>query len=89
VSGLVTLDQLRQVPPSARATTSIADVALPLSTVTACAPGDQVAGLLERLAAESGRRALVFTDDTLVGIVTPADVARALATRTLLADARS
>jgi CBS domain-containing protein len=89
VSGLVTLDQLRQVPPSARATTSIADVALPLSAVTACAPGDQVAGLLERLTAESGRRALVFTDDTLVGIVTPADVARTLATRTLLADARS
>ena len=84
VVGLVTLAQLRGVPPRERTTRRVRDVAVPLARVAVAAPGDPLAELLPRLTPESGRRALVFEGGRLVGIVTPADVSRTLETRQLL-----
>jgi Zn-dependent protease/CBS domain-containing protein len=86
VVGLVTLDRLRSVPPAQRTSTPVGDVALPLAHVATAAPGDPVAPLLHRVTRESGGRALVFDGSRLVGIVTPADVTRALQARALLAE---
>jgi Zn-dependent protease/CBS domain-containing protein len=87
VTGLVTLGQLRGVPPGARASTSVGDVAVPLAHVATCTPDEPVAGVLPRLSRESGNRALVFDHGRLVGIVTPSDVTRMLETRSLLSSA--
>jgi len=77
--GLVTLDRLRQVPTDRRRATTVADVAHPLSEVVTARPSEPLADLVTRLAGGGCGRALVFGEDgRLVGIVAPADAARAL-----------
>lgn len=88
VVGLVTLGQLRGVPAGSRATTRVAEVALPLAEVTTCTPDDPVIDVLPRLSRDSGNRALVFDSGRLVGIVTATDVTRVLETRSLLRHGR-
>jgi CBS-domain-containing membrane protein len=83
VDGLVTLRQLRDVSPPLRSSTLVRDVALPLADLATCGPDEPVEDLLARLTRDSGGRALVFDRGRLVGIVTPADVARVLDARTL------
>jgi Zn-dependent protease len=87
VEGLVSLGQLRSVPTSLWRTTSVREVAVPLARVATCAPTDPADALLTRVTRESGGRALVFDGGRLVGIVTPADVTRALETLALYATA--
>lgn len=78
--GLVTLDRLRRVPADRRRATRVADVAYRLSEVVTASPSDPLADLVRRLPESAGGRALVFEQDgRLVGIVSPVDVARALA----------
>lgn len=84
VEGLVTLEQLRRVPPAERSSTPVRSVAVPLGHVAVFAPADPAEELLTRVTRESGNRALVFDRGRLVGIVTPADVTRVLETRALL-----
>jgi Zn-dependent protease len=76
--GLVTLSRIRDVPAEARATTSLAEVAVPLDQVVTARPGDQLLDLLARFTPASGRRALVLEDGRLVGIVTARDIDRML-----------
>lgn len=77
IVGLVTLRQLRDVAPERRATTSVRDIALPLDSVPTAAPAEPLSALIERLAASGhGGRALVVEGGRVVGIVTPADLAR-------------
>jgi Zn-dependent protease/CBS domain-containing protein len=78
VRGLVTLQQVRRIDPASRATLCVRDVADPLETVTMCAPDDTMPGLLERLAVTHGGRVLVVDGDSVVGIISPTDVQRAL-----------
>ncbi|WP_055491110.1 site-2 protease family protein [Streptomyces sp. TP-A0356] len=78
VIGLVTADLVGRTPPEARASTTVGDVMRPLSDVETVAPDDAVVELLPRLEASKDRRALVLDDGRLVGIVTPADVSRAV-----------
>jgi Zn-dependent protease/CBS domain-containing protein len=77
--GLVTLDVLRRVPADRRATTRLTDVAHPLSDVVTASPAEPFSELVKRLGSGPGARALVFDGGRLVGIVSPTDVARALA----------
>lgn len=77
IVGLVTLAQLRDVQPVARRTTRVQDVALALDRVSVVAPDEALASILARLTPEAGGRALAFDHGDLVGILTPADVARA------------
>ena len=84
VRGLVSLGQLRLVPAPARSTTLVGDVAVPLTQVATCTPDEPVAALLPRLAGDAGRRALVFAQGRLVGILTPTDITRVLEAKQLL-----
>lgn len=83
VIGLVTLAQLRAVPVPRRHATLVRDVCLPLALIAVTTPEEPIVDLLRRLTRDSGGRALVFDHGHLVGIVTPADVARAVETRQL------
>jgi Zn-dependent protease/CBS domain-containing protein len=83
VEGLVTLRQLRSVTPADRATTRVADVAHPLDQVPTAAPAEALVDALERSDGATGGRFLVFDDGKLVGIVSPADIARAIEVRSV------
>ena len=78
VTGLVTVNRIRQVLPEERDRTRLADIACPLADVATAAPDDSVADLLPRLTACTDRRALVFRDGRLAGIISPSDIARML-----------
>lgn len=77
IVGLVTLRQLRELAPQRRTDTSVADIALPLQSVPTAAPREPLSALLHRMAPVGPRsRALVMDGDSVVGIVTPTDLAR-------------
>jgi Zn-dependent protease len=78
VTGLVTLRRLASVPPAARATTRVRDVAVARAAVVTAQPDEPAIDLFARLRATAGSRALVFDDGQLVGIVSPIDVARTM-----------
>jgi Zn-dependent protease/CBS domain-containing protein len=74
VTGLVTLDRIKQVPAGQRDHTRLADIACPLTDVATAAPDDSVADILPRLTGCADQRALVFSDGQLAGIITPSDI---------------
>jgi Zn-dependent protease/CBS domain-containing protein len=76
ISGLITLTQLRQLAPSSRATTSVGEIAMPLSKVPLATPDELVTALLERLASAESSRALVVDAGHIVGILTATDLTR-------------
>jgi CBS-domain-containing membrane protein len=78
VTGLVTFNRIKQVPADRRQETVLADIACPLSDVATASPDDSVADLIPRLTACADQRALVLRDGSLVGIVSPSDIARML-----------
>ncbi len=78
VTGLVTFNRIKQVPPARREETVLADIACPLSDVATASPDDSAADLIPRLTACADQRALVFRDGNLVGIVSPSDITRML-----------
>jgi Zn-dependent protease/CBS domain-containing protein len=83
ISGLITLDQLRRVPPTDRTTTLVADAAIPLEQVPLARPTEPVTKVIERLEPAAGHRVLVMDDDDVVGIVTARDIARLVDVRRL------
>ncbi|WP_340682755.1 site-2 protease family protein [Amycolatopsis coloradensis] len=83
IDGLITLAQLRAVPRVERATTSVRDIAIPLADVPTATPDQPLSELLEHLSPATGGRVLVFDNGGLVGIVTPADIARTIEIRDL------
>ena len=76
VTGLVTLDRIKHLPASQRDRTRLADIACPLADIATASPQDSVADLLPRLTECADRRALVFSDSHLAGIITPSDITR-------------
>ena len=76
VTGLVTLDRVKHVPASQRDRTRLADIACPLADIATASPDDSVADILPRLTECADRRALVFSDGHLAGIITPSDITR-------------
>lgn len=76
--GLVTLDRLRRVPPSAREAVRLRDVMYPLDQVAVVRPDTPAAELVASLTAAASRHALVLDDGRLVGLVSPADLERAI-----------
>ncbi len=80
LTGVVRLGDLvrgRARRPEAR----LSEVAHPIAEMPRARPDEDLAGLVERVASELDRRVLVFEGDQLVGIVSPADVARLVALR--------
>jgi Zn-dependent protease len=77
LEGLTTMSRIRHVPPAARRTTRLIDVASPLADLPVSAPGEPIPDLLQRMQASPDGRALVIDGGgRLVGIVSPSDIAR-------------
>jgi Zn-dependent protease/CBS domain-containing protein len=76
IIGLITLAQLRSVPPSQRAAILVREAAIPLPHVPTAAPHEPLTALLERLGSAAGNRALVVDGGHLAGIVTASDLSR-------------
>ena len=86
LTGLVTLNRVRDVPPGLRATTHLREIACAPSEVPTARPEEPLVELLERMhGCSDGRAVVVDADGRVVGLVSPSDVARALQ----LADLRS
>lgn len=78
-AGMVTLGRLRTVPVRQRPTTRVETVMCPLAQVPTATPQELVLDLLPRLGSGCGGGwALVIQDGQLIGMVSPADIARAL-----------
>ncbi|MFI7279055.1 site-2 protease family protein [Micromonospora chersina] len=76
--GLVTLDRVRGIPADRRASTTLAEVACRADELVLAKPDEQLTDLLPRLSQCADGRALVVTDQRLVGIVSPSDISRAV-----------
>ena len=74
----MTVHRINQVPAAERGRTTLRDIACPLSDVARATPDEPVADVLPRLNECSENRALVFADGHLAGIVSSADISRAL-----------
>ena len=81
LTGMVSLSDLIRVQGDDRDRKRLSDSAVPISQVPVTRPGKELAALIERLGTAFDQRVLVFDQDQLVGIVSPADVARLLAVR--------
>jgi Zn-dependent protease len=75
-AGVVTVAALESVPPHRRHLVRAGDVAIPMSALVVVAPDQPVTDLLGRLAGGSAVAAVV-ADGELLGLVTPAELARA------------
>ncbi len=76
--GLVTVNRIKDVPPDARAHTTVGQLAARLSDVPTAHPSERVVDVIDRLGGAEDRRLLVVDGDRAVGIVSPADVIRVM-----------
>lgn len=76
ITGLITLAQLRGVPPDRRSDTLVGEVAIRLDQVPTAAPDEPITTLLERLSAGQTNRALVVDAGKVTGIITAHDLTR-------------
>lgn len=81
LTGVVQLRDLVRVPTGDRARRHLIDVALPIASVPTTNPREELLPLMQRLGRGLDQRVLVFDNGQLVGILSPADVARLLARR--------
>jgi len=80
LAGVVTARAVTAVPLERRHTTTLGEIALPLTELPVARPEESMSTLLERMASSGGHPALVLdANNRLAGIVTPADVQRAAA----------
>jgi Zn-dependent protease len=79
LTGLVTLNRVRAVPPELRATTRLHEIACAPAEVPIARPEGPLGELLERMqGCSDGRAVVVDNAGRVVGVVSPSDVARAL-----------
>jgi Zn-dependent protease/predicted transcriptional regulator len=76
VLGLVTLDQVKEVPRDQWAERRISDIMLDADRVAMVAPDADILEVMDRMRDPDVRRVLVGSEDALVGIVSSSDVAR-------------
>jgi Zn-dependent protease/predicted transcriptional regulator len=84
VLGLLTLHDIKKVPRERWATTRVEEVMIPLHELKMVAPGDDLAFVFERMAAEDVNQFPVMEDGTLLGMVARNNVLAFLRTRTEL-----
>lgn len=85
LTGLVTLNRIRQVPPDRRPDSRLRDIACPPADVPTAHPEEPLIELLPRLAGcTDGRAVVVDPDGRVIGVVSPRDVTR----MTAIADLR-
>jgi Zn-dependent protease/CBS domain-containing protein len=76
VNGLVTLGHVRAVPATERAATTVGAIATPIARVATGRVDEPALEVIGRAARTADRRALLFDDGGLAGIITPTDVMR-------------
>jgi len=79
LSGLVSLETMRRLPPERRPLVRVSELALPIGRVVTARPDDSAVELAAKLAMARQSLALVLDEDRLVGVVSPTDLARAIA----------
>ena len=84
LTGVVRLSDLVRMPASERAERHLKDVARPIEAVPTTNPREDLSALIQRIGADLEQRVLVFDGGALVGILSPADVARVLTVRQTL-----
>jgi CBS domain-containing protein len=79
LTGLVTLNRVREAPDERRHELTLADIACRPDEVPTARPDEPLVDLLPRMAGCSDGRAVVVDDaDRVVGIVSPSDVIRSI-----------
>jgi len=81
LTGVVRLSDLVRMPARERASRHLREVAHPIGEVPVSNPREDLSALIQRIGGAIDQRVLVFDNGQLVGIVSPADVARVLAVR--------
>ena len=84
LTGVVRLADLVRMPAHEREERHLHDVARPIDGVPTTNPREDLSALIQRIGASLEQRVLVFDGGQLVGIVSPADVARVLTVRQAL-----
>ncbi len=88
LTGVVRLSDLVRIPHAERDRTHLVQVARPIADVPSTTPAEDLAALIRRVGGAMDQRVLVFEGGRLVGILSPADVARMLTTRQALSGGR-
>ena len=88
LTGVVRLSELVRMPAGERSEKHLKDVARPIMEVPTTNPREDLSSLIQRVGLGMEQRVLVFENGELVGIVSPADVARVLAFKQAQADSR-
>jgi Zn-dependent protease len=78
IDGLVTMRGIKQLRPQQRGNKRAIDIAIPIDLVPIARRDEPITDLLKRIGPASDGRAFVYDSDTLVGIVSPSDIARLL-----------
>lgn len=89
LTGVVRLSDLVRMPADERSTKHLIDVARPIADVPVTTPREDLSALIKRIGAGIDQRVLVFDNGSLVGILSPADVARVLTARQRIAEAKA
>lgn len=76
IDGLVTMRGIKQVPPQQRGNRRAIDIAIPADRVPVARQDEPITELLKRIGTASDGRAMVYDGGTLVGIISPSDIAR-------------
>jgi Zn-dependent protease len=76
IDGLVTMRGIKQVPPQQRSNRRAIDIAIPADRVPVARQDEPITDLLKRIGTASDGRAMVYDGGTLVGIISPSDIAR-------------
>ena len=78
LTGVVRLSDLVRLPASDRASKHLIEVARPIADVPTTNPREDLSALIQRVGMGLEQRVLVFENGNLVGILSPADVARVI-----------
>ena len=84
LTGVVRLADLVRLPSGERASKHLIDVARPIADVPKTNSREDLSALIQRVGLGLDQRVLVFEGGNLVGIVSPADVARVITVRQTL-----
>jgi Zn-dependent protease len=76
IDGLVTLRGIKRVPVQQRGNRRAIDIAIPADKVPVARQDEHITELLKRMGPAADGRAMVYDGGTLVGIVSPSDIAR-------------
>lgn len=76
IDGLVTMRGIKQIPTQQRSKRRAIDIAIPVDRVPTSRQDERITDLLKRMGTASDGRAMVYDGGTLVGIISPSDIAR-------------